>query len=124
MKHRFRAWDTVREVMVPNVAVGDGFLWEIYPDGGGEELNPDTHIVMMDTGKKDFYGEHIYYGDIVKFYSFVKPGEALLGVVYFDERYFAANIRSLDDDSIFSLFARDVYKVGNKCENPELKEQK
>ena len=66
MKHKFRAWDTDREMMIPNVAVGDGFLWEIYPDGGGEELDPETHIVMPYSWERDSYGAVIAAGDIIE----------------------------------------------------------
>ena len=105
---KFRAWDSVNEVMENDIQIKDSF---------SEILHKSKYKVMQFSGNTDIKGCNIYAGDICKIdYN---ERESDIEQIEFKEDFFAPTYSSQPISTLIRIGIKFEI-IGNIYENPEL----
>jgi uncharacterized phage protein (TIGR01671 family) len=113
---KFRAWDTRRKNMYPNLTI-QRLMGNLFT---ARELRKKIEdlVWMQYAGLKDKDGKEIYEGDIVKWFDDLGENSQPF-VVEFDEAHFILTVPNEKLEG-WSLDGKKIKVIGNIYENPDL----
>ncbi len=131
---KFRAWDKARNEMNYKVMVGncdtDDENWTcptIWIEEREKWLHFDDYdCIMQSTGLKDYFGEELFEGDVIKWSYWDGFEDSGTAKIIFDEGMFklldVCTEKSVWDNLFDCIENCSVFIQGNIYENPELLE--